>query len=175
MLDLRELAFMDSTGLRVIVAADSRAREQARRLVIVRGTDTVQRIIEMTRLDERLEIVDDLAAVEAGCAPARSGLPVRPLSRPRGTSLLRSWSASPSSRVAPSSSGRPASWMTACADCWSPWEACSISASSACSKPSASPPPPSMTGRCAGSRSSSPATPPMRAASAAAASVSSCS
>ena len=65
-LDLRELAFMDSTGLRVIVAADSRAREQARRLVIVRGSATVQRIIEMTRLDERLEIVDDLPAVEAG-------------------------------------------------------------------------------------------------------------
>lgn len=65
-LDLRELAFMDSTGLRVIVAADARAREQSRRLVIVRGSDTVQRIIEMTRLDERLEIVDDPAAVEAG-------------------------------------------------------------------------------------------------------------
>lgn len=64
-LDLRALAFMDSTGLRVIIAADGRAREQARRLVIVRGSDTVQRIIEMTRLDERLEIVDDLAAVEA--------------------------------------------------------------------------------------------------------------
>ena len=30
-LDLRELAFMDSTGLRVIVAADGRARDQARR------------------------------------------------------------------------------------------------------------------------------------------------
>jgi anti-anti-sigma factor len=65
-LDLRALAFMDSTGLRVIVAADSRAREQERRLVLVRGSDTVQRIIEMTRLDERLEIVDDPAAVEAG-------------------------------------------------------------------------------------------------------------
>jgi anti-anti-sigma factor len=65
-LDLRQLAFMDSTGLRVIVAADGRAREQGRRLVIVRGSDTVQRIIQMTRLDERLEIVDDLAAVEAG-------------------------------------------------------------------------------------------------------------
>jgi anti-sigma B factor antagonist len=64
-LDLRELAFMDSTGLRVIVAADARAREQERRLVIVRGTATVQRIIEMTRLHERLEIVDDPAAVEA--------------------------------------------------------------------------------------------------------------
>ncbi|MFL5816984.1 MAG: STAS domain-containing protein [Conexibacter sp.] len=65
-LDLRGLAFMDSTGLRVILAADGRAREQVRRLVIVRGSDTVQRIIEMTRLDERLEIVDDLAALEAG-------------------------------------------------------------------------------------------------------------
>ncbi|HEX4806509.1 MAG TPA: STAS domain-containing protein [Conexibacter sp.] len=64
-LDLRELVFMDSTGLRVIVAADGRAREQSRRLVIVRGSDTVQRIIEMTRLDERLEIVDDPAALEA--------------------------------------------------------------------------------------------------------------
>jgi anti-anti-sigma factor len=63
-LDLRELAFMDSTGLRVIVAADDRAREQERRLVIVRGSATVQRIIAMTRLDERLEIVDDPAAVE---------------------------------------------------------------------------------------------------------------
>lgn len=63
-LDLRQLAFLDSTGLRVIVAADERAREQDRRLVIVRGSATVQRIISMTRLDERLEIVDDPAAVE---------------------------------------------------------------------------------------------------------------
>lgn len=63
-LDLRELAFLDSTGLRVIVAADERAREQDRRLVIVRGSEPVQRIIAMTRLDERLEIVDDLAALE---------------------------------------------------------------------------------------------------------------
>jgi len=65
-LDLRQLAFMDSTGLRVIVAADGRAREQGRRLVVVRGSDTVQRIIEMTRLDGRLEIVNDPTAVEAG-------------------------------------------------------------------------------------------------------------
>ena len=63
-LDLSQLDFMDSTGLRVILAADERSREQARRFVIVRGSDTVQRIIAMTRLDERLEIVDDLAAVE---------------------------------------------------------------------------------------------------------------
>lgn len=63
-LDLRGLAFMDSTGLRVIIAADDRARDEGRRLVLVRGSDTVQRIIEMTRLDARLEIVGDLEAVE---------------------------------------------------------------------------------------------------------------
>lgn len=66
-IDLRQLAFMDSTGLRVIVAADDRAREQARRFVLVRGSETVQRLLQMTRLDERFEIVDDpAAAVEAG-------------------------------------------------------------------------------------------------------------
>lgn len=67
-LDLRELSFMDSTGLRIIVAADARAREASRRLVIVRGPDAVQRIFRMTRLDERLEMVDappDGASVEA--------------------------------------------------------------------------------------------------------------
>lgn len=65
-LDLRELSFMDSTGLRIVVAADGRARKQGRRLVIVRGPEAVQRILHMTRLDERLEIVDDPAAAHAG-------------------------------------------------------------------------------------------------------------
>lgn len=62
-LDLRGLAFMDSTGLRLIVGADARAREQGRRLVIVRGPDVVQRIFNVTRLDERLEMVDDPAGL----------------------------------------------------------------------------------------------------------------
>jgi anti-sigma B factor antagonist len=66
MLDLRQLSFLDSTGLRIVVAADARAREQGRRLVIVRGPEAVERILHMTRLDERLDIVDDPAAVEAG-------------------------------------------------------------------------------------------------------------
>ena len=65
-LDLRELAFMDSTGLRIILAGDARAREHGRRLVIVRGPDAVQRIFHMTRIDERLEIVDDPDTVQAG-------------------------------------------------------------------------------------------------------------
>lgn len=62
-LDLSKLTFLDSTGLRCIVTADERAREQGRRVVIVRGPETVQRVFSITRLDERLEIVDDLADV----------------------------------------------------------------------------------------------------------------
>lgn len=64
-LDLRRLAFMDSTGLRIVVAADARAREQGRRLVVVRGPEAVQRIFRMTRLDERLEMVDEPAGAQA--------------------------------------------------------------------------------------------------------------
>lgn len=61
LLDLRGLEFMDSSGLRTIVSADSRARDNGRRLAIVRGPAAVQRIFDVTRLDERLQIVDDPA------------------------------------------------------------------------------------------------------------------
>ncbi len=36
-LDLRDLAFMDSTGLRLLIMADARAKEEGRRLAIGRG------------------------------------------------------------------------------------------------------------------------------------------
>ena len=62
--DLSKLSFLDSTGLRCIVTADERAREQGRRIVIVRGPDAVQRVFAITRLEERLEIVDDAPAAE---------------------------------------------------------------------------------------------------------------
>ena len=61
--DLSKLTFLDSTGLRCIVTADERAREAGRRVVIVRGPDPVQRVFAITRLEERLEMVDDAAAV----------------------------------------------------------------------------------------------------------------
>lgn len=62
-LDLSRLVFLDSTGLRSIVTADERAREQGRRVVIVRGPEPVQRVFSITRLEERLEIVDDAEAL----------------------------------------------------------------------------------------------------------------
>jgi anti-sigma B factor antagonist len=63
LLDLRELEFMDSTGLRAILTADARAREAGRRFVVVRGSKNIQRVFEVTRLDERVEIVDDPSEV----------------------------------------------------------------------------------------------------------------
>jgi anti-sigma B factor antagonist len=61
--DLSKLTFLDSTGLRCIVTADERARGEGRRMVIVRGPDPVQRVFSITRLEERLEMVDDAGAV----------------------------------------------------------------------------------------------------------------
>jgi anti-anti-sigma factor len=58
-LDLRGVAFMDSSGLRVILAADARARSSGSRFVLVQGSPTVQRVFKLTLLDRRLEFVED--------------------------------------------------------------------------------------------------------------------
>lgn len=63
-LDLRGLRFLDSTGLRLIIGADARAREAGRRLVLVRGPETVHRVFTITRLDERLQLVEDPAQLD---------------------------------------------------------------------------------------------------------------
>ena len=63
-LDLSKLTFLDSTGLRCLVTADQRARDAGRRVVLVRGPDPVQRVFSITRLEERLEMVDDASSVK---------------------------------------------------------------------------------------------------------------
>jgi len=62
-IDLRELWFMDSSGLGRLLAARRRARRARRRLVLVRGSAAVQRLLAMTAIDESFEIVSDLPAV----------------------------------------------------------------------------------------------------------------
>jgi anti-anti-sigma factor len=47
-LDLSELSFIDSSGLRVLLLADGRARESGRELVLTQSSDAVQRVFEMT-------------------------------------------------------------------------------------------------------------------------------
>jgi anti-sigma B factor antagonist len=63
-LDLSKLTFLDSTGLRCVVRADERARHDGRRLAVVKGPEAVQRVFEITRLAERLDLVDDASSVQ---------------------------------------------------------------------------------------------------------------
>ncbi len=58
-LDLRELEFMDSTGLRMVALAERRLRAAERELVLVRGTDAVQRVFAITRMEDHLTFVDE--------------------------------------------------------------------------------------------------------------------
>lgn len=56
-IDLDGLQFMDSSGLRALVAADDRARRKNRRLSIVPGPPAVRRVFEITQLDTRLDLL----------------------------------------------------------------------------------------------------------------------
>lgn len=62
-MDLRNLSFMDSTGLRVIVMAEQRARALSRRLVIVQGPPQVQRVLELTGVIGWLDVLADPSSV----------------------------------------------------------------------------------------------------------------
>lgn len=57
-IDLRQLDFMDSTGLSVLVRAHQRAEEQGRRLAMVNGPQQVQRLLSLTGVVDRLTVVD---------------------------------------------------------------------------------------------------------------------
>lgn len=56
-LDLSQLEFMDSTGLRLVVLADGRCKEQGRRLKLIAGAEPVHRVFKITRMEERLDFV----------------------------------------------------------------------------------------------------------------------
>ena len=47
-IDLGELAFIDSSGLRALLLADARAGERGYELVLLPGQEPVQRVFEMT-------------------------------------------------------------------------------------------------------------------------------
>lgn len=59
--DLRELAFLDSTGVRVLLAADVHAKERGMRFGVARGDGMVRKLLEVTRIDQRFPVVDDPA------------------------------------------------------------------------------------------------------------------
>lgn len=66
-LDLRELTFMDSTGLRALAQTNARADEAGFALSIVRGPRQIGRVLEISGLADLLPLVD---APPADGAPA---------------------------------------------------------------------------------------------------------
>ena len=57
-LDMRDLGFMDCSGVHAILGASARAREDGRRLILLRGTPNVDRIFALTGSDDDVEIGD---------------------------------------------------------------------------------------------------------------------
>ena len=74
LLDLRGLEFIDSTGLRAILLQDKRSTERGQTFALVRGPEQVQRLLDMTHVNEHLTIV---ASPEGdpplACSPSTGG------------------------------------------------------------------------------------------------------
>ena len=60
-LDLSGVSFMDSTGVRTLLQADSRARRDGRRLLLIAPPEPAARVLRVTLLDRRFEFIGDLS------------------------------------------------------------------------------------------------------------------
>lgn len=56
--DLRRLAFIDSTGLRLLLAYDADARQDGFAFTLIPGSPKVQRVFELTKTLDVLPFVD---------------------------------------------------------------------------------------------------------------------
>lgn len=57
-IDLRKLDFMDSTGLSILVRAHQRLAGEGTEMGLVKGSQQVQRLLDLTGVAERLRLVD---------------------------------------------------------------------------------------------------------------------
>ena len=65
-LDLREVSFLDSSGLRLILRLDRSQREAGSQLTVVRGGRRVERVFELTGAAEHLDLVEGHADARPG-------------------------------------------------------------------------------------------------------------
>jgi anti-anti-sigma factor len=56
-LDLDHLAFVDSTGLQIILMAHERSRERGQEFAITRGSPQAQRLLSITGVTDHLRVV----------------------------------------------------------------------------------------------------------------------
>jgi anti-anti-sigma factor len=57
-LDLSELSFIDSSGIRMLVMADARSRADSCRLTLRRPPDSVLRVLRLAGVEDRLPFAD---------------------------------------------------------------------------------------------------------------------
>jgi anti-sigma B factor antagonist len=62
--DLTELEFMDSTGLRAILLAHERCGEYGQRFAIVPGGRQVARLLEIARVEDHLDLISSPAELD---------------------------------------------------------------------------------------------------------------
>jgi stage II sporulation protein AA (anti-sigma F factor antagonist) len=69
-LDLEDLQFIDSSGLRVILSAHERARERGQAFALTRGSQQVQRLLSIAGVSGHLKII---ASPDELLAPGQTG------------------------------------------------------------------------------------------------------
>jgi anti-anti-sigma factor len=62
-LDMRDLSFLDSMALRLVMRTQARAEQEGRTVLIVRGPEFLDRVLELAGLAEHLTIVDEPPAM----------------------------------------------------------------------------------------------------------------
>lgn len=67
-LDLREVGFMDTSGLQLVFETERRSSEHGFRFALVRGPRRLQRLFEIAGLEDRLWTVDHPDEAVAGGA-----------------------------------------------------------------------------------------------------------
>ena len=72
-LDLRELEFIDSSGVHLMVEADRRIRRAGGRLIVVRGPWEIDWLFVLLGIDRVLELVDSSTSLSRRAAHAFSG------------------------------------------------------------------------------------------------------
>jgi anti-anti-sigma factor len=72
--DLRDLRFMDSSGIQTLVIAHRECAKNGRTLVLVRGGSAVMRVLALCGLDTRVRIADTIDdALALGPGPPSHG------------------------------------------------------------------------------------------------------
>ena len=68
-LDLRELTFIDSSGVHAIVDACVRAERARCRVAVIEGAPQVRRVFRLTGLDRLIDTVSDPAEINRDVTP----------------------------------------------------------------------------------------------------------